>query len=366
MLMAIRIVTTHVWTKVFILIKYISFFLCIGLIFTIFSPLEPILGGTWIGVVGAIVLFIGAIWIYGVTILPFYDNLETYLYIKINLGVDISFNEAKCFLLLFAPNYSGKWYPMTGLKDLPKSVRRKVLFESAKKIYRDLGYKKLDLDKAYKSNIDSTQKNEIFIHGFSYLVSMLCKLAKSDNVISKDELLLINHFFVEIAKLSQEDQNEAMKIFGQAQHANIPFEVYARNFYEFHRNHKELLVAVVVLLTRVAFADGELSAEEDILINEVISIFGVGESAYEDAKASFYAAKYKHHNADRHYAKILGITGEITLEKVKASYRELVLLYHPDRLSHLGESMRKVAEEKMKLINGAYEHFKKKFVKLSA
>jgi DnaJ like chaperone protein len=35
--------------------------------------------------------------------------------------------------------------------------------------------------------------------------------------------------------------------------------------------------------------------------------------------------------------------------------------YHPDRVGHLGEEFRQVAEEKMKEINVAYNYLKKKF-----
>ncbi|MCK5195770.1 MAG: DnaJ domain-containing protein [Desulfobulbaceae bacterium] len=48
-------------------------------------------------------------------------------------------------------------------------------------------------------------------------------------------------------------------------------------------------------------------------------------------------------------------------EQIKKSYRKLSMKYHPDKVGHLGEEFRKVAEEKMKEINGAYHHFKTKY-----
>jgi DnaJ like chaperone protein len=35
--------------------------------------------------------------------------------------------------------------------------------------------------------------------------------------------------------------------------------------------------------------------------------------------------------------------------------------YHPDKVSHLGDEFKQVAEEKMKEINSAYDFFKRKF-----
>ena len=46
---------------------------------------------------------------------------------------------------------------------------------------------------------------------------------------------------------------------------------------------------------------------------------------------------------------------------IKKSYRRLAMQYHPDKVGHLGEEFKKVAEEKMKEINVAYGYFDKKF-----
>jgi DnaJ like chaperone protein len=35
--------------------------------------------------------------------------------------------------------------------------------------------------------------------------------------------------------------------------------------------------------------------------------------------------------------------------------------YHPDKVAHLGEEFKAVAEEKMKEINAAYSHFKQRY-----
>ncbi|MBQ9692764.1 MAG: J domain-containing protein, partial [Clostridia bacterium] len=49
---------------------------------------------------------------------------------------------------------------------------------------------------------------------------------------------------------------------------------------------------------------------------------------------------------------ILGISRYSTEEDIKKAYRELAKKYHPDNFSD--ESMRRLAEEKMKEINEAY------------
>jgi DnaJ like chaperone protein len=44
-----------------------------------------------------------------------------------------------------------------------------------------------------------------------------------------------------------------------------------------------------------------------------------------------------------------------TQEEIEARYKELAKDYHPDRVAHLGEDLRKVAHEKMIAIQRAYE-----------
>jgi preprotein translocase subunit Sec63 len=61
------------------------------------------------------------------------------------------------------------------------------------------------------------------------------------------------------------------------------------------------------------------------------------------------------------YGTILGLKGRVTMSDVKMRYRELVSQYHPDKVNHLGEKLKQVAELEMKDINEAYEYFKRKY-----
>ncbi|MBI3240895.1 MAG: SUMF1/EgtB/PvdO family nonheme iron enzyme [Chloroflexi bacterium] len=54
-----------------------------------------------------------------------------------------------------------------------------------------------------------------------------------------------------------------------------------------------------------------------------------------------------------HYA-ILDVPHNASPEQIKASYRILVQLFHPDRLQHVSPAVRQYAEERLKKINTAY------------
>jgi len=55
---------------------------------------------------------------------------------------------------------------------------------------------------------------------------------------------------------------------------------------------------------------------------------------------------------------VLGLRRGADDNQIKTAYRKLSMKYHPDKVSHLGDEFKNVAEEKMKEINAAYQFFK--------
>ena len=63
--------------------------------------------------------------------------------------------------------------------------------------------------------------------------------------------------------------------------------------------------------------------------------------------------------AERDYYEVLEVEKTASKDEIKKAYRKLSMKYHPDKVRHLGDEFRNVAEEKMKEINAAYDFFKK-------
>ncbi len=53
--------------------------------------------------------------------------------------------------------------------------------------------------------------------------------------------------------------------------------------------------------------------------------------------------------------EILGINKNATKEEIQAAYKHKVKQYHPDKVSHLGEELQKIANEKFIEIKNAYD-----------
>lgn len=59
--------------------------------------------------------------------------------------------------------------------------------------------------------------------------------------------------------------------------------------------------------------------------------------------------------SDQRWYMVLGVRENASLDEVMAAYRSAMSQYHPDKVAHLGEELRMLAEKKSKQINAAYE-----------
>ncbi|HXC50903.1 MAG TPA: J domain-containing protein, partial [Candidatus Limnocylindrales bacterium] len=55
---------------------------------------------------------------------------------------------------------------------------------------------------------------------------------------------------------------------------------------------------------------------------------------------------------------VLGLAPGASAIEIKQAWRRLSKENHPDRVTHLGEEFRRVAEERMRRINAAYDTLK--------
>ena len=63
-----------------------------------------------------------------------------------------------------------------------------------------------------------------------------------------------------------------------------------------------------------------------------------------------------HHKKDPY--DVLGIGKNASQDQIRSAYKALAAKYHPDKVSHLGEEFRELAEQRFKEIQEAYNHLK--------
>ena len=90
---------------------------------------------------------------------------------------------------------------------------------------------------------------------------------------------------------------------------------------------------------------------------------GDSQASYREAREERFSGK-KSSGADRQSRegvrendpyKVLGVGRNASAGEIKSAYRRLATQYHPDKVAHLGEEFRNLAEQRFKEIQKAYE-----------
>jgi len=188
--------------------------------------------------------------------------------------------------------------------------------------------------------------------------SMLGKLAKSDGVVTTEEIKVIESVMQNNLRLSGEARQLAIGIFNEAKHSDRSFEEFAQQFYDHFRSSEEALVSMVELLMLVAYADTQMHSAEEQLILIAVNTFGLNHR-YRQIKSRFVATP---DNIDKYY-QILGCRRGDTKTDVKKKYRKLAMQYHPDRIQAEGvpQEFAQVSQDKFKEIQNAYDIVSKDF-----
>lgn len=82
---------------------------------------------------------------------------------------------------------------------------------------------------------------------------------------------------------------------------------------------------------------------------------------YENSKKEEYEEIKYNENSVEYFYLILNINSNSSVDDIKKAYKEEIRKYHPDKVEHLGNEFKEIAERKTKDINKAYNYFRKKF-----
>ena len=92
----------------------------------------------------------------------------------------------------------------------------------------------------------------------------------------------------------------------------------------------------------------------------------IGNSYYNNSQGSYHSSESDktRNNSESSVNKnpytILGVDINASNEEIKTAYRELANRYHPDKVEHLGEEFKQLAESRFKEIQDAYDQLREK------
>lgn len=212
-----------------------------------------------------------------------------------------------------------------------------------------------------RRQISNYEKSQTETHNsFVYLLcNILVKIAQIDGTISKAEINVIINFFRQHLRYSQSQILWVKELVKEAVNSLETMESLLAQFKaSFAYEPRLILLELVyqVIFSNPKPPDSELELARNIAEYLDISLY--------DQQVIFakYTGRFRQAVvAEDNYYDVLGLAPGADFDEIKKSYRKLSMQYHPDKVSHLGEEFRAVAEEKMKDINVAYQHLKHKF-----
>lgn len=206
---------------------------------------------------------------------------------------------------------------------------------------------------------------------FTATFFVMGRVAKADGRVSRDEIRLAEAVMAEM-DLGADMRKTAISLFNKGKSGEFPLDDVLADFRRECHGRSTLLRMFVELQLQAAYADGELSREEDELLWHVCARLGFSELDYRrlrrmvEAERQFAGAagaggepRPRQPSLRDAYA-VLGVSPSASDAEVKKAYRRLLSQHHPDKLVSKGlpEEMMKVAAQKTHEIKLAYEQVK--------
>ncbi len=179
------------------------------------------------------------------------------------------------------------------------------------------------------------------------LLVLTAAVMKADGIVKKSELNYVKGFYK--ANFGTERAAQYIKILGELLKQELDVQQVGMQIRQYMDYSSRMML--VQYLFGVSQADGSVHAQELEMIRTISGLMGISPNDFESIKAMFVK------DTGSAY-KVLEISPEVSDEEVKKAYRELAKKYHPDKVAHLGEEVKRAAEEKFTKLNAAYEAIK--------
>lgn len=193
------------------------------------------------------------------------------------------------------------------------------------------------------------------------LLRLSSLMIRADGDVHPDEVKTVRKFFIKTFGQTKSD-----KLFKELKNSPpIPNDLNSILSVIKERLNPNQTYSVILLLFEIAAADGQLFHSEEKFIYDVGFNFGFKKTRLDQIKGQyFHSSDSKQesnttNNINQKYYDILGLKNGASIDEIKKAYRRLAKEYHPDKLAGVNESIKKIAEEKFREVQEAYEKLNK-------
>ena len=216
-----------------------------------------------------------------------------------------------------------------------------------------IGYSFASMSGQYTTNYSSGYQNRAYpkTQPGDFIVSLLVlfgAVMKADKRMLKSELDFVKQFLSK--QFSQGQVQDFMTLFKDIIKQEYPLHDVCRQIV--HSMDHPSRLELIHILFGLSKADGDVHKDEVKVIRSIARYLNINDNDFNSIEAMFFR------NTLSDYT-ILEIKSNASDSELKKAYRKMATKYHPDKVNHLGNDLRKLAEEKFKSVNKAYQNIKK-------
>lgn len=202
-----------------------------------------------------------------------------------------------------------------------------------------------------------TESHNVFVF---LLVNILVRIAQIDGTVTRAETAAIVNFFRQHLHYNQSQIFWVKDQINEALGSSVPLEALLTEF-KGHFAYEPRLI-LLELIYQVLYTNPQVKADELQMVQRIVDHLEIMPHDHLAIRSRYVGgfARRPAEDVNRYY-EILGLSPGVDFEQVKKAYRKLSMQYHPDKVAHLGDEFRQIAEEKMKELNQAYQFLKNRF-----
>ena len=216
-----------------------------------------------------------------------------------------------------------------------------------------IGYSFASMSGQSSTNYGGAYQNRVYpkTQPGDFIVSLLVlfgAVMKADKRMLKSELDFVKQFLSK--QFSQSQVQDFMTLFKDIIEQEYPLRDVCKQIVR-SMDHPSRLELIHILFA-LSKADGHVDKDEVKVIQNIANYLNINQNDFNSIEAMFFR------NTLSDYT-ILELKPNASDSELKKGYRKMAAKYHPDKVNHLGNDLRKLAEEKFKSVNEAYQNIKK-------